>query len=371
LTPELFTPLALRGLELRNRIVVSPMCQYLAVEGAVQDWHYRHHARFALGGVGTAFVEATAVTRDGRITHGCTGLWEDAQIDGLARIAAMYREYGIAPGIQLGHAGRRASAARPWEGAQPLAVDGPDPAWPTVGPSPVPEREGNPVPRELKVAEIEGLVDDFRAAVRRARRAGFDVVEIHGAHGYLIHSFFSPVSNRREDAFGGSLERRMRLPLLVAEAVRAEWPAELPVFYRASAVDGVEGGATVEDTVALARELRARGIDVIDCSSGGMAGSGSLSSRKIRQGYQVPYAAAVREGAGIATMAVGAIVSPALAESIVAGGQADLVALGRELLADPNWAYRAARELGMERPWEVLPDKYAFYLERRAAALED
>ena len=371
MTPELFTPLRLRGLELRNRIVVSPMCQYQAVEGAVQDWHFRHHSRFALGGFGAAFIEATAVTRDGRITHGCTGLWNDGQIDGLARIAAMYREHGVAPGIQLGHAGRRASAARPWEGAQPLAVDGPDPAWPTVGPSALAEREGNPIPRELTIGEIDGLIDDFRAAVRRAHRAGFDIVEIHGAHGYLIHSFFSPIANRREDAFGGSLERRMRLPLMVAQAVRAEWPAELPVFYRASAVDGVEGGVTIEDTVALAKELKARGVDLIDCSSGGMSGPATLSTRKIRQGYQVPYAEAVREGAEIATMAVGAIVSPALAELIVAGRRADLVALGRELLADPNWAYRAASELGMERPWQVLPHKYAFYLERRAAVLED
>ena len=299
------------------------------------------------------------------------GLWNDGQIDGLARIAAMYREHGVRP-------------ASSW--AMPAAAPAPhgpgkarsrsrwtDPTRPgrRLAPARVAEREGNPIPRELTIGEIDALIDDFRAAVRRARRAGFAIVEIHGAHGYLIHSFFSPISNRREDAFGGSLERRMRLPLMVAEAVRAEWPAELPVFYRASAVDGVEGGVTIEDTVALAKELKARGVDLIDCSSGGMSGPATLSTRKIRQGYQVPYAEAVREGAQIATMAVGAIVSPALAESIVAGGRADLVALGRELLADPNWAYRAAVELGMERPWQVLPDKYAFYLERRAAVLED
>jgi 2,4-dienoyl-CoA reductase-like NADH-dependent reductase (Old Yellow Enzyme family) len=371
LTPHLFTPLRLRGLELRNRIVVSPMCQYSAVEGQVQDWHFRHHARFALSGVGAAFVEATGVTRDGRITHGCTGLWDDAQIAGLARIAAMYREHGVTPGIQLAHAGRRASAALPWEGAKPLALGGPGPAWPTVGPSALPERDGYPAPRELTVREIEGLVEDFRAAAGRAARAGFDIVEIHGAHGYLLHSFFSPIANRREDAFGGSLERRMRLPLLVAETVRAAWPAELPVFYRVSAVDGVEGGVTIEDTVALAQALKKRGVDVIDCSSGGISGPATLSTRKIREGYQVPYAEAVRHGAGIATMAVGAIISPALAESILAEGRADLIALGRELMADPNWPYRAARELGLERPWQVLPEKFAFYLERRAAVLED
>ncbi len=371
MTPQLFTPLRLRGLELRNRIVVSPMCQYSAVEGYIQDWHLQHHARFALGGYGAAFVEATAVTRDGRITHGCTGLWEDGQIEGMAKIAGMYREHGVAPGIQLGHAGRRASMSRPWEGNRPLALGGPDPAWPTVGPSALPEREDYPAPRELTRPEIEDLVEAFGAAVARARRAGFDLVELHGAHGYLLHSFFSPISNRREDEFGGSLERRMRLPLLVAEAVRAAWPDELPLFYRVSSVDGVEGGVTIEDTVALARALRERGVDVVDCSSGGMSGPATLSTRKIHQGYQVPYAEAVRQGAGVATMAVGAIISPFLAESVLAEGSADLVALGRELLADPNWPYRAARELGLERPWQVLPEKFAFYLERRAAVLED
>ena len=371
MAPELFTQLRLRALELRNRIVVSPMCQYSAIDGAIQDWHLQHHARFALGGFGAAFVEATAVTQDGRITYGCTGLWEDGQIEGLARIAAMYREHGVVPGIQLAHAGRRASQARPWEGSRPLALGGPDPAWQTVGPSAVPEREGYPVPHVLTAAEIDAIVDAFRDAALRARRAGFGIVEIHGAHGYLLHSFFSPIPNRREDEFGGSLERRMRVPLMVAEAVRTAWPAELPLFYRVSSVDGVEGGVTIEDTVALAKALKDRGIDVIDCSSGGVSGPATLATRKIRQGYQVPYAAAVREGAGIATMAVGAIIAPVLAESVLASGKADLIALGRELMADPNWPYHAACELGMEQPWRVLPDKYAFYLERRAAVLEE
>lgn len=371
MTPQLFTPLRLRGLELRNRIVVSPMCQYAAVEGAIQDWHLAHHSRFALGGFGAAFVEATAVSRDGRITHGCTGLWEDGQIAGMARIAALYREHGVIPAIQLGHAGRRASQSRPWEGNRPLALGGPDPAWQTVGPSAVPEREGYPVPQVLTAGEIGEIVAAFRGAALRARRAGFEMVEIHGAHGYLLHSFFSPIPNRREDAFGGSLERRMRVPLMVAEAVRAAWPAELPLFYRVSSVDGVEGGVTIEDTVVLAKALKERGIDVIDCSSGGVSGPATLATRKIRQGYQVPYAEAVRHGAGVATMAVGAIISPALAESVLASGKADLIALGRELMADPNWPYHAACQLGLERPWQVLPDEYAFYLERRAAVLEE
>lgn len=370
MAPLLFTPLRLRDVTLRNRITVSPMCQYQAVEGVVQDWHYQHHARFALGGVGAAFVEATAVTRDGRITHGCTGLWNDEQIPGLKRITDLYRGHGVVPGIQIGHAGRRASAARPWEGAQPLALGGPDEPWPTVGPSAVPEREGHPAPRELTVSEIEAIVDAFRAATLRARAAGFDLLEVHGAHGYLLHSFFSPIPNRREDSFGGSLENRMRLPLRAAEAVRATWPAELPLFYRVSSVDGVEGGVVIEDTIALAKALKDRGVDVIDCSSGGVSGPATLSTRKIRPGYQVPYAEAVRREAGIATMAVGAIIETEQAEAILAEGRADLIAIGRELMADPNWAYHAARKLGVDKAYEVLPPWYSFYLERRAAVLE-
>ncbi len=369
--PLLFAPLQLRGLTLRNRAVLSPMCQYQAIEGRVQDWHLGHHARFAAGGLGAAFVEATGVTREGRITHGCTGIWEDGQIPGLKRIADIYRAQGTAPGIQLAHAGRRASALRPWDGASPIKDrDGPEAAWQTVGPSALPEREGYPVPRELSAAEIEGLVDAFAAAARRALAAGFEIAEVHGAHGYLTHSFFSPHSNRRTDAFGGSLEKRMRFPLLVAEAVRGIWPAAKPVFYRASVVDNVPGGLEVEDSITLARELKRRGIDVIDCSSGGMTGSPVLTSGRLLPGYQVPLAAAVRRGAEIPTMAVGAIIEPRQAEAILQAGDADLVALGRQMMADPHWLYRAGLELGLANPHQLLPRNYAFYLERRAAVLE-
>jgi 2,4-dienoyl-CoA reductase-like NADH-dependent reductase (Old Yellow Enzyme family) len=260
--PALFSPLKLRGLTLRNRVVLSPMCQYSAVDGLVQDWHHQHHARFASGGIALGFVEATGVTRDGRITHGCTGIWNDAQVPGLRRITDLYRSYGAASGIQIGHAGRRASAERPWDGAAPIKRnDGPEAAWERVAPSAIPERDGYPAPRALTEAEIEELIGAFTAATRRALAAGFDVVEIHGAHGYLIHSFFSPISNQRNDAFGGGLEKRMRFPLRVAEAVRAAWPAEKPLFYRASFVDGVPDGTTAADTVALAKELKARGVD--------------------------------------------------------------------------------------------------------------
>jgi 2,4-dienoyl-CoA reductase-like NADH-dependent reductase (Old Yellow Enzyme family) len=370
ITPLLFTPMRLRACELRNRIVVSPMCQYQAVEGHVQDWHFIHHGRLVLGGPGAIFVEATAVTSGGRITYGCTGIYEDAHIAGLKRIADLHRHYGAVPGIQIAHAGRRASATRPWEGARPLATSDPEPPWPTVGPSALPEKEGYPVPRALAEAEIDGIVESYAAAARRALAAGFDIIEVHGAHGYLLHSFFSPISNHRTDRFGGSLESRMRLPLMVTAAVRKVWPEDKPLFYRASAVDGIEGGVTIEDTIALARALKSIGVDAVDCSSGGIAGSVTLSSRRLKPGFQVPYAAAVKRGAAIPTIAVGAILDGHQAERILEDGDADLIALGRELLADPNWPFHAAEALKIENPYAVLPKYYSFYLERRAAVLD-
>ena len=346
------------------------MCQYQAIDGHVQDWHFIHHGRLVLGGPAAVFVEATGVTRGGRITHGCTGIYDDTHIAGLQRIADLHHTYGALSGIQLAHAGRRASATRPWDGARPLtAADGEEP-WETVGPSPLPEKEGYPVPRPLTEVEIDEIVQSFAAAARRALAAGFDVVEVHGAHGYLLHSFFSPIANQRTDCFGGSLENRMRLPLMVTGAIRRVWPEEKPLFYRVSAVDGVEGGVTIEDTVALARKLKSIGADVVDCSSGGIAGSVTLSGRRLKPGFQVPYAAAVRRGADIATMAVGAILDGPQAEHILAAGDADLIALGRELLADPNWPFHAAEALRIENPYGVLPKYYGFYLERRAAVLD-
>ena len=368
--PLLFSPLVLRGTTLKNRICVSPMCQYQAVDGKMQDWHFMHHARLALGGSGLIFVEATAVTRNGRITHGCTGIWEDGQIAGLKRVADMHRQFGAVPAIQIGHSGRRGSAARPWEGAHPLAGKRPDEAWETVAPSPIAERQGSPVPHELTAGEIDDIVAAFVAAAKRSLEAGFDVLEIHGAHGYLLHSFFSPISNRRNDEFGGTREKRMRVPLMVSEAVRRAWPADKPLFYRVSAVDGAEGGLVIDDSIALARELKSLGVDVIDCSAGGMSGPATLSSKKIRPGFQVPYAAAIRQEADVATMAVGAILDGPQAEAILAAGDADLIAIARELMADGDWAYHAALALGLEDPHAVQPAKYAFYLERRAKVLE-
>ena len=369
--PALFTTLTLRGITLKNRIVLSPMCQYQADDGHVTDWHTAHHGHFSMTGVGLAFVEATGVLRHGRITHGCTGIWDDSHIPGFRRIVDTYHSRGTFCGIQIGHSGRRGSAERPWDGAAPIERRGSgEAAWTTVGPSPLPEREGYPVPRELSGSEIADLVDAFEAATRRALQAGFDVVEIHGAHGYLLHSFMSPISNRRTDQYGGSLAGRMRFPLEVARAVRAVCPDDMPVFYRASCVDGVCGGLELQDTIALARELKLAGIDVVDCSAGGMAGPATLSTARITPGYLVPYAEAIRREASVATMAVGAIIDPRQAEAIISGGKADLVAIAREMMADANWPYRAALQLEIEKPHAVLPPQYAFYLERREAVLD-
>ena len=369
--PALFSTLSLRGLTLRNRIVLSPMCQYQAEDGHVTDWHSAHHGHFSMTGIGLAFVEATGVLRNGRITHGCTGIWDDSHVPGLRNIVDIYHARGIPCGIQIGHSGRRGSAERPWDGAAPIErANGREAAWTTSGPSPLPERDGYPAPRELSRSDIAGLVTAFEAATRRALQAGFDIVEIHGAHGYLLHSFMSPVSNRRTDQYGGTLAGRMRFPLEVARAVRAICPDDMPVFYRASCVDGISGGLELGDTIALARELKVAGIDVVDCSAGGMAGPATLSTARISPGYLVPYAEAIRREADIATMAVGAIIDPRQAETIIAGGKADLVALAREMMADASWPYRAACQLEVENPHAVLPPQYAFYLERREAVLD-
>jgi 2,4-dienoyl-CoA reductase-like NADH-dependent reductase (Old Yellow Enzyme family) len=366
--PVLFSPFTMRGVTLRNRIVVSPMCQYLALEGQPGDWHMAHHARLALGGVGAAIIEATAVTRDGRITHGCTGLWEDAQIAPMARITALYKAHGVVPGVQIGHAGGKAATQRPWEGAGPLPEDGPEPAWEIIGPSAVRIRSNFRTPRPATLTEIADVIEAFGHAAKRAVAAGFEIIELHGAHGYLLHSFMSPLINQRDDQYGGSLAKRMRLALECAAKVRASVPGDVVVAYRASVTDNLDGGITVEDSIALAKELMRLGIDLIDCSAGGIALPVSLLPHKVAHGFQAPLAEAVRQGAGMATMAVGLITDPLKANEIVASGQADLVALGRELLADSNWPYHAAIALGLDRPEAILPMQYAFYLERRAAA---
>lgn len=364
----LFRPLTLRGVTFRNRVFVAPMCQYLAVEGAPGEWHMAHHARFALGGVGGAIVEATAVMRDGRITHGCTGLYDDAQIAPWSRVTALYRAQGVPVGVQLNHASAKGATARPWEGAGPLPQLGAEPAWDCIGPSDVPMRSGWRAPRPATRAELDAIVLAFADAARRAVRAGFEFIELHGAHGYLLHEFMSPITNRRNDDHGGDLAGRMRLALRVAEAVRAAIPSQMPLLYRASVTDGAEGGTTVEESIALARELKARGVDLLDCSSGGMVAPVSLLQQKLAHGYLVHLAEAVRRGADMPSMAVGLITEPHAANAIVEQGRADAVALARELIANPAWAYHAAIALAQADPEAVLPEPYAFYLRRRAQA---
>ena len=344
-TPALLRPLTLRGVTLPNRLVVAPMCQYSVTDGVIGDYHLVHLGRFALGGFGTVVVEATGVTPEGRISHGDVGLWSDAQIPGLARVADFLHEHGSVAGIQLAHAGSKASSLRPWDGGGAVTPENARPGeqpWRTVSASAVPPAPGFPAPHALTAGGLVEVREAFAAATRRALTAGFDLVEVHAAHGYLLHQFLSPLTNRRTDGYGGSLEARMAFPLEVVDAVRATWPEDRPLSVRVSAVDGSRDGLTVEDTVAFARELRARGVDVVDVSGGGLGGGWE---HPIGYGYQVPFAAQIRAGADVATMAVGLIVDARQAEAVVADGHADLVALAREAQDDPNFAVHAAREL--------------------------
>jgi 2,4-dienoyl-CoA reductase-like NADH-dependent reductase (Old Yellow Enzyme family) len=324
------------------------MCQYSSRDGFPTDWHLVHLGSRAVGGAGLVMVEATAVNPVGRISPADSGLWSDGHAQAFRRIAAFVREQGAVAGIQLAHAGRKASTAVPWRGEGAVAPE--DGGWQPVAPSSLAFGEGYPVPKEMSVADIEAVRQDFSAAARRAAVAGFEVVELHMAHGYLLHEFLSPISNRRTDEYGGTLENRMRFPVAVAREVRAVWPGDLPLYVRVSATDWVEGGWDLPDTVQLARRLKDIGVDLMDCSSGGIAPG---IRAPVAPGYQVPFAAAVRSEAGIATGAVGMITQPSQAEEIVATGKADAVLLAREELRDPNWPLHAAQALGMEAPWPV------------------
>ena len=344
---QLFSPFQLGNLTLANRIVVSPMCQYSADDGSATDWHSMHLPSMAMSGAGLLVFEATAVERDGRITHGCAGLYSDANERALAPVIAACRRHGSAKlGIQLGHAGWKASAKRPWEGTaltEPLTVG----AWQTKSASARPFGPGWHTPSAYTPDEIAELVKTFAAATRRADRLGFDLVEAHGAHGYLLHQFLSPISNKRTDAYGGSLENRMRMPLEVFGAMRAAWPAGKPLGIRISAVDWIEGGWSIDDSIALAKRLKDLGCSFIDVSSGGIDPAIKVP---IGPGYQVPFAAQIKKAVGIPVMAVGMITSPEQAEAIIAEGQADLVALARAMLDDPRWGWHAAYRLGAEVP---------------------
>ena len=327
------------------------MCQYSAEDGFPTDWHFVHLGCRAVGGAGLVMVEATAVEPRGRISPWDTGIWKDDHTPVFARIASFVRSQGAVAGIQLAHAGRKASVRRPWEGGGPLAqFEG---GWQTVAPSPIPFAAVDPTPHELSVSEIRALIDAFAHAARRALAAGFQVVEIHGAHGYLIHEFLSPISNARTDEYGGPFANRMRFAIEVTDAVRAVWPAALPLFFRVSATDWVDGGWTPDETVELARRLRDAGVDLVDCSSGGTSPHAKIP---MGPGYQVPFAEKVRREAGIATAAVGMITTPQQANTIVEAGQADIVLLAREHLRDPYFALNAAKAL-CEKP--VPPPQYA------------
>jgi 2,4-dienoyl-CoA reductase-like NADH-dependent reductase (Old Yellow Enzyme family) len=372
--PLLFSPLALRGVTARNRVIISPMCQYSADDGLANDWHLVHLGKFAQGGAGIVMTEAVAVVPEGRITHGDLGLWDDGQVGPLARISAFLRQQGAVPAIQLAHAGRKASMQRPWYGNAALTAEDVargDAPWPIVAPSPIPMEEGWLTPQELTLADMTELCDRWVKAAQRALAAGFEIAEIHCAHGYLLHEFLSPLSNKRSDAYGGDRTGRMRFPLEIVAAVREVWPDNRPLFVRISAVDGLDGGLDLGDSVAFARKLKMLGVDVIDCSSGGLMGSATAARLPRGYGFQVPFAAAIRREVDIRTMAVGLILHPEQAEDILASDEADLIAVGREALFDPNWPLHAELALAgrSEGVFDLWPKQYGWWLERREGGL--
>lgn len=355
---DLLSPLTIRGVTFRNRIVMAPMCQYSAEDGFADDWHLVHLGSRAVGGVALVIVEATAVTGDGRISPGDLGIWKDEHVEPLARIASFVQSQGAVAGIQLAHAGRKASCDVAWKGGARLTPE--QGGWDAVAPSPIPFNETDPPPIELDSAGIEGTVASFEAAAKRALAAGFKVIEIHAAHGYLLHEFLSPISNHRTDEYGGSLENRMRLLLRVSERLRALMPDELPLFVRISATDWVEGGWDIEQSVALAKRLKALGVDLIDVSSGAMVPHARIP---VAKGFQVPFARRIRDEGDIRTGAVGMITEAQHADEIITGGDANLVFLARELLREPYWALKAQHALGQEPSW---PTQYGYAVKRRA-----
>jgi 2,4-dienoyl-CoA reductase-like NADH-dependent reductase (Old Yellow Enzyme family) len=339
---HLFAPFTLQSITLRNRIGVSPMCMYSSDDGVANDWHLVHLGARAAGGAALVIAEATAVSAEGRITPGCAGLWAEKHIEPLARVTRFVKEHGAVPGIQLAHAGRKASAARPWEGGAHLAeAQG---GWAPIGPSALAYGGGlTKVPREMTRADITRVQDDFVAAAKRALAVGYEWLELHAAHGYLLHEFLSPLSNRRRDAYGGSFENRIRFAVETVRAVRAVWPERLPLTMRLSCTDWVDGGWTIDESVELARRLKTDGVDLIDCSSGGGVHAAKVPAAP---GFHVPLSERIKREAGIATAVVGLITEPKQADAIVRESQADVVLLARELLRDPNWPLRAARTLG-------------------------
>jgi 2,4-dienoyl-CoA reductase-like NADH-dependent reductase (Old Yellow Enzyme family) len=383
----LFSPFRLRAVTFPNRIVIAPMQMYKAAQdGFATDWHFQHLAKYAVGGAGTVMTEALIVDPIGRNTYGDLGIWSDAHVAPLRRIATFLKQQGVVAAAQLHHAGPKSSRQRPWEGLGPLgaaeAAMG-EPPWQPVSSTDASSVEGWHRPRAMSVAEIDALVTDYGASARRAVEAGFELIDIHAAHGYLIHSFLSPVANHRNDQYGGDLQGRMRLALEIASSVRANMPDGMPLFFRISCVDwrrdldSRTDGWTIEDSFVLAKELAARGVDLIDCSSGGIRAENSMmdykkTRTKLKRGHQVPYAEAIRREAGIPTMAVGVILDGPQAEAILQAGRADLIAIGREALMDPHWGLHAAQALGVDPDWNRWPPSYGWWLQLRdAIGVED
>jgi len=367
--PLLLQPIPLRGVFARNRIVVSPMCQYESHDGGPTDWHLVNLGKYAVGGAGIVFTEETAVEARGRKTYECAGIYADNHVPAYRKITDFIRAQGALPAIQLGHAGRKASSDAPWSDFRPL--DASDTArglkpWAGVSASAIAApRAGSTTPMALSTDDIRAMIGTWREAAMRSVDAGFDICEIHGAHGYLIHQFLSPLANLRNDAYGGDLKGRMRFALEIVEAVRAVWPQDRPLFFRCSATDGPTGRWTIEDTVVLAGELSGRGVDAITCSSGGIAGPINTAIVPRDPGYHVPYAERVRREAGVKTIAVGLITEGRQAEQILSAGKADLIALARELLYNPHWPVHAAKELGIENYLDILPRGLSWWLKRR------
>jgi 2,4-dienoyl-CoA reductase-like NADH-dependent reductase (Old Yellow Enzyme family) len=353
---NLFQPLKIRSIELKNRIVVSPMCQYSSVDGFANDWHLVHLGSRAAGGAALVFSEATAVSPEGRITHHDLGIYRDEHIEFLKRITGFIQKQNAVAGIQLAHAGRKASHHRPWDGSSALKEN--ENPWITQAPSAVPYKDGEPVPHELSKQEIHNIIANFKQAAVRAKDAGFQIIELHGAHGYLLHEFLSPLSNHRTDEYGGAFENRIRFVLELTEAVRQVWTEEKPLFFRISATDWVEGGWTIEESIELSKKLKTKGVDLVDCSSGG-----NSPGQKIQLGpmYQTSFAERVKKEAAIMTGAVGLITKKEEAESIISNQQADLVFLARQLLREPYFPLHAAHDFGVDIPWPVQYDRAKNY----------
>ena len=357
---KLFTPITIKSVTLKNRIVVSPMCEYSSVDGFANEWHLVHLGSRAVGGAGLIITEATAVSPEGRISPDDLGIWKNAHLDKLKNIVSFIHKHGSVAGIQLAHAGRKASSPSPWKGSRQLSKE--NGGWQTVAPSAIPFNEGDSIPEALTTEGIKKVIDDFKAAAQRALSAGFKLVEIHGAHGYLIHEFLSPLSNQRTDEYGGSYENRIRLLTEITEAIQSVWPKELPVFVRISATDWAPGGWNENEAAQLATVLKTRGVDLIDCSSGGLVPGVKIP---VGPGYQVQFAEKIKKEAGILTGAVGMITGAEQAEAILTKGEADLIIIARELLRDPYFPLRAAQQLGADTDWPVQ------YLRAKPAAKKD